>query len=1263
METVAAGMAVAAESLGFVKWFFKTLWVGMKACARFLFSHRPYLVLLLVLAALMLLDGYCEYNRVPGFLKHRVLSRLAGEGLEVRCGTLRAGLLNGIVAEDLEILWPESRNPVVHATRFSCDSLLPAFQRFPHHGLTLRLEDGELHLPWQKLGTRQLSLINLDAIVHVRNNGKSIVAERITATLAGIQLKTSGTVETESGKPSATPPTPPSIADLAKALRDVETRLVKVQEPAKTIQSLLDRQHFDPNSTTLEWRFAVDLAKPEPLQFDGSLSCPDLTVENQVFRKLKCQFSYAAQILDLSNLELQLGGFHRLEADLACDLKRKSLETRLRGSIDLPTLARMLGKHYPEVLNNLSTPDPLVFSSNFLFTKLDPAKLSDPAEMLQRLESATATIDATNISVRRQSFRGLHTTLIWKDQALAAKELRLTVNDEEYATATATWNRAQGIQGLFDAAIGLATLKTLAGTLLPEELAPLRSEQPLKANGAFAIPADLNQWNLGGRLRADRLRYRKIEMGPAECTVAVSAKELAVSKLLAKLGATGSEDTAGGEFVYDFGAQTLRGDFDFQGNPLFLFDVVGLPPIAGLAIGHSTVAVHLDPSPLPPAKWLGKIKAETASLAWASCQSGSIQAEADFAPGKVHLSRLVAKDSATPSVGCVHLLGDLAYGTDGNATLAWRARFNPKEDLAPTDDNDGYTLTGTAAWKDRKLTANFAGALFADQVYGLISHPLGIPDNSIASRIRSHGKPVTLSNGSFRLPAGNDAWGMEVDLALENHSYGDWMLKQGTSKLTVSPNHFLFANINGISALGETLQNIDIRLNFRPIQLTITGHGQADPRFAEVFIDPANAKKFYRRLWNDLVFDAANPPKLELQRLFLHYDMESDTLRTFELDVHAESQGLQYRDRWIDAAKFDIHVRIPGGVTIENATINLDGGKLTGYFKLVDSQPMVCEFEADAEAIDPKNVLYLIQPGWEDILSDFSVGGKVHTTCSGVVEFSRIAAFHLAGTLATDHFSYLKIPLEKAAGTWSVANSSQIRWDLTQADLWGGQVNSTGNYDTATRSGLFALRFNNLLLRDVFRFGLKEIPSPAAVVAVKKKPATDGETAKPAEYEGRLAGDFRLQIFKDWAGVPVQFAGNGRCRVTETSLWGTPLFSSLAKQLSETTPLGRITQIDANFGFNGQQVDANFDTDGTVLALTGEGKYSLRSQDMNFRISGRALKEMKFASWIFKPFTWLLEVELHGTPQNYKWYFVRGVKGWFSDTPDAASQDDYKPQP
>jgi hypothetical protein len=143
----------------------------------------------------------------------------------------------------------------------------------------------------------------------------------------------------------------------------------------------------------------------------------------------------------------------------------------------------------------------------------------------------------------------------------------------------------------------------------------------------------------------------------------------------------------------------------------------------------------------------------------------------------------------------------------------------------------------------------------------------------------------------------------------------------------------------------------------------------------------------------------------------------------------------------------------------------------------------------------------------------------------------------------------------------------------------------------------------------------------------------------------------------------VQFAGNGRCRVTETRLWGTPLVSSLARQLSETTPLGRITQIDANFGFNGQQVDANFDTDGTVLALTGEGKYSLRSQDMNFRISGRALKEMKFASWIFKPFTWLLEVELHGTPQNYKWYFVRGVKGWFSDTPDAASQDDYKPQP
>jgi hypothetical protein len=1242
-----------------LKRFFKTLWLAFKALLRFLFSHRPYLALLLILAALMLLDGYCEYNRVPGFLQRRVLGQLAGDGLEVRCGTLRAGLLNGIVAEDVEILWPESHLPVFRATRFSCDSLQPALKRFPRHGLTLRLEGGELRLPWQKPGSRPLTLANLEAIVHVRNKAKSIAVEKLTAIVGGIQLKTTGTLETGKPETGAAPAAPPSIADLAKTLRDTETHLMKFQVTADTIHALLQRQHFDPNSTTLEWHFAVDLAKPDPLQFEGNLSCPDLTLENQVIRKIKCQFGYTAQMLDISNLEVQLGGFHRIEAELAYHLKRQSLEARLRGSVDLNTLSRLLGDRYPEWFSHLETPEPLVFSSNLLFSKLGMDKLVDVKELLLRLESAAATLDATNLNIRKQPFRSLHTALIWKDQSLVAKDLRLTVNSDEYATAEVTWNRDQGTQGVFDAAIGLNTLKSLAGTLLPEELTPLRSEQPLKAAGSFAIPVDAKLWNLAGTLQAERVRYRKIEMGQAKCSVAVSAKQLAVSNLLTRLGVTGSEDTAGGGFVYDFAARTLSGDFDFQGNPLFLFDVVGLPPIAGLTIGHSTATVHLDPSPLPPTQWLGRIKAETASLAWATCQSGAILAEADFAPGKVHLSRLVAKDGGTPSVGCIHLLGDLTYDGNGDAALTWRARFNPLEDREPIEINDGYTLAGTATWKDRKLVTDFSGMLFADQAYGLISRPLGIPGNTIAPRIRSHGTPVTLSNGHFRLPAGNDAWGLEVDLAVANHSYGDWMLKQGTSKLTVSPNHFLFANINGTSSLGETVENVDIRLNFHPLQLTITGRGKVDPRFAEVFIDPPDAKKIYRRLWNDLIFDAANPPSLELQRLFLFYDVESETCRTFELDVHAESQGLQYRDRWIDSAKFDIHVRIPGGVTIEHATIGLDGGQLTGSFNLVNSQPMACEFEAAAEAIDPKTVLYLIQPGWEDILSDFSVGGKVHTTCSGVVDFSRIAAFHLAGTLATDHFSYLKIPLEKAAGTWSVANSSLIRWDLTQAELWGGQVNSTGNYDTATRSGLFALRFNNLLLRDVVRFGLKEIAIPEP--AVKKKPAT-AETAKSTDYDGRLGGDFRLQVFKDWAGVPVQFAGNGRCRVSETSLWGTPLFSSLAKQLSETTPLGRITQIDANFDFNGQQIDSNFETDGTVLALAGEGKYSLRNHDMNFRINGRALKEMKFASWIFKPFSWLLEVELHGTPQNYQWYFVRGVKGWFSSAPDILELDDYKPR-
>ena len=96
--------------------------------------------------------------------------------------------------------------------------------------------------------------------------------------------------------------------------------------------------------------------------------------------------------------------------------------------------------------------------------------------------------------------------------------------------------------------------------------------------------------------------------------------------------------------------------------------------------------------------------------------------------------------------------------------------------------------------------------------------------------------------------------------------------------------------------------------------------------------------------------------------------------------------------------------------------------------------------------------------------------------------------------------------------------------------------------------------------------------------------------------------------------------------------------------------LGEITRLDARLTFNGQKVRvADFETNGTLLALQGNGDYNFATKELLFNIQGQALKDDGLVSWVFSPLSWLFEVQLYGTADNYKWYFPRSLKGWFRD--------------
>ena len=120
-----------------------------------------------------------------------------------------------------------------------------------------------------------------------------------------------------------------------------------------------------------------------------------------------------------------------------------------------------------------------------------------------------------------------------------------------------------------------------------------------------------------------------------------------------------------------------------------------------------------------------------------------------------------------------------------------------------------------------------------------------------------------------------------------------------------------------------------------------------------------------------------------------------------------------------------------------------------------------------------------------------------------------------------------------------------------------------------------------------------------------------------------------------------------------------PLFTKLGYLLELTTfswlrqkqdnGLGKITSLDADLEFLGTRlVVPQFSTNGTIIALSGEGEYSWEKDRLFFQVSGEALKEVSILSFVLKPLTWAFHAELSGTRKKNEWKLRTALRKIFS---------------
>ncbi|MDD4099331.1 MAG: hypothetical protein PHC30_11225, partial [Lentisphaeria bacterium] len=230
---------------------------------------------------------------------------------------------------------------------------------------------------------------------------------------------------------------------------------------------------------------------------------------------------------------------------------------------------------------------------------------------------------------------------------------------------------------------------------------------------------------------------------------------------------------------------------------------------------------------------------------------------------------------------------------------------------------------------------------------------------------------------------------------------------------------------------------------------------------------------------------------------------------------------------------------------------------------------------------------------------------------------------------------------EQVTANWTLS-SGQVRWNVTNASYLGGDLKTTGLYDLEAKAGNALIIAHNVSLdRFSAKLGLSEKAAGAPPVP------------------GVVHAECRLDMLHNWAGRPFHVEGYGHVSVRQAELWEVPLFSKLGYLLELTTfswlrqrqegGLGKITSLDADLEFLGSRLSVpQFSTDGTIIALSGEGEYSWEKDRLFFQVSGEALKEVSILSFVLKPLTWAFHAELSGTRQKNEWKLRTALRKIFS---------------
>ena len=477
-----------------------------------------------------------------------------------------------------------------------------------------------------------------------------------------------------------------------------------------------------------------------------------------------------------------------------------------------------------------------------------------------------------------------------------------------------------------------------------------------------------------------------------------------------------------------------------------------------------------------------------------------------------------------------------------------------------------------------------------------------------------------------------ETWLLLLQMQAQDSRFRNLQIHRLQAEAQISSQSAHFRSIEALVNQDEEME-LDLVIDFKVPSLRLENVVvKARPELFDAFIFNEEASHVYNQIWQNVRWEQNSPPQISIAELLYWEDPRHDKNWQLKIDTKLKIANAYYKDFPVPEAEVSLLLDLPESLLIEPIVLKTEHGDINARMEFSFRGSPHCSFElfeSDAP-LDSLALLKSIDDSWLGFLEliDIHPESKVH--CQGRFDFTSPMQLQINGNIMAKQMGFKGKQLQDVDCAWNY-DKDKLFWHIKQASFYDGEVQNSGYFDFLSRSGESLLKIKGLSLEKTEQ-------------AFFGQNGENGEERKNS-LTGRIDLDGKVAFLQGWADSPLYLEGDGHFKLQEADLWQVPLLHNLGSLLSlgffskdKGGNLGSITELEADYTLQGSRLLVNrFTTDGTIIALHGEGEYAWDKDKLKFTVKGKALKNINLLSFVLKPLSWAFDAELRGSIKKPEW--------------------------